>query len=108
MNLNANQIKVLAYLRQYVGKDIPGRHAMADDLNMARGTVGTVLIALQRGGMIQLSEARPAPTTVMMPRKELLFCADVPKVKASTDTQGACRAAWERERRKALAEGTRR
>ena len=107
MNLNANQVKVLSYLRQYVGQDLPKRRAMGWDLKLPGSTIQSILIALQRGGMIQLTKAdMTKPSNERVTR--LLFCADVPKVKANQNTPEAARLSWQKAREKALQDGTRR
>ncbi len=105
MNLNANQIKVLNYLRQYVGKDLPKRRSMGWDLKLAGSTIQSILIALQRGGMIQLTAADMTRASNERVNR-LIYCADVPKVKASQNTPEAAQLSWQEARVKALADGT--
>lgn len=99
MNLNANQLKVLAYVRPYLGKPFPCGWKAEREIDIKYSTYESALIALERGGMIQRTKGKG---------RVLLYCADVPKVKASTNTPEAARLSWQKARERALAEGTRR
>lgn len=106
MNLNANQIKVLAYIRPYVGRDMPTTRVISWALGIPYSTIVSSLQALERGGMAQVEWCGQGGG--YMRRRKLTYCANVPHVSASNSPPEASRASWERTRRHILsAEGLR-